>query len=561
MKFTSTIFTLLFVLFLSISYGQNFKVNCPKNVSVNQIFDIGYVIENMQGSNPTFPKFTGFEVESGPSISNSTSIINGSKTSSQGYYFSLVASSPGDYVIGSASIMVDGKVIKSAPCSIHVSNAASSNQNEPSGDIKVIGVASASKNKMYVGEQIRLDYKLYYGEQIGIANSPTLPPYDDFFTKNLNIEQQTVPNIQVKNSTYQGALLGSIALYPRVKGIRNLASAKIKVQKEVQGDPFSNPFGSYINKSINTNVLTLDIKPLPTDNNENFSGLVGDYTMKAGLNSNTSSTSGSLVLRMKIRGNGDEKQMAIPKLFFGDSVEVFQHKIVGVTEEMIDGVIYHTTEIDFPLKFKYEGTYSFAPKFKYFDVKKEEYIELTKELIGIQISKGQQVSKSKFYTEDEDTSSKGNSGLLVLLASIFVAGALLLWGRRAKKSKMADAEINHLAEPSKEELFNNAAKFSREKLLKAYGFLNNGNSDDFFKEVELALNGYIKDKYQVMNEDLTKEKIYDLLLENHEESSFATDYIAILSKIDLARYGKFSGNDLTGIYEKSSSFITNFELS
>ena len=83
-----------------------------------------FTVNTQNVSGFSAPDFKGFEVIYGPATSSQSSfqMINGrtSQSSSIIYTYVLMAESPGTFTIGSASVNVEGKVVKSKPVQVRV---------------------------------------------------------------------------------------------------------------------------------------------------------------------------------------------------------------------------------------------------------------------------------------------------------------------------------------------------------------------------------------------------------------------------------------------------------
>src|SRR6202012_2112171 len=130
--------------------------------------------------------FTGFQVVQGPVLSTSESMINGVTSFNNTYSFVLVATKENTYTIGAAAIVVNGHTMLSNAIRIKVKGQAppqaqqqaqqmqipdpfaedNSQKNEPQVDLKDLSKsvflrAEADKTHAYVGEAIKISYKLY----------------------------------------------------------------------------------------------------------------------------------------------------------------------------------------------------------------------------------------------------------------------------------------------------------------------------------------------------------------------------------------------------------------
>lgn len=112
----NSIFVTAIFILLSINvYAQdnaNFKVEVPDSVAPNTLFQVTFILENVQGTGFAPPEWDKFELVSGPTQSSSFSMINGVTTQKVSYTYYLKTDKEGTFTINPATIYVDGEAIK-----------------------------------------------------------------------------------------------------------------------------------------------------------------------------------------------------------------------------------------------------------------------------------------------------------------------------------------------------------------------------------------------------------------------------------------------------------------
>ena len=97
----------------------SFRASAPSTVEAGGKFRVQFILNTQNVSGFNAPDFKGFEVIYGPATSSQSSfqMINGrtSQSSNIIYTYVLLTANPGTYTIGSASVQVDGKTVKSQP--------------------------------------------------------------------------------------------------------------------------------------------------------------------------------------------------------------------------------------------------------------------------------------------------------------------------------------------------------------------------------------------------------------------------------------------------------------
>ncbi|MEP7168421.1 MAG: BatD family protein, partial [Bacteroidota bacterium] len=111
-------------------FAQSLSATIDKNpVTAGEQFQVTFSL-NASGSNFQGPSFSDFFVLSGPNLSTSMNIINGSVSQSQSFTYYLQAKSDGTFKIGSASVNCNGKKLESPPFTITVTKGGSPSQGQ-----------------------------------------------------------------------------------------------------------------------------------------------------------------------------------------------------------------------------------------------------------------------------------------------------------------------------------------------------------------------------------------------------------------------------------------------
>ena len=184
------LYTCLLLLSVSAIFAQKLKFYADvdaRKVVEGSFVEVRFVLENAQGTSFKLPKMADFTVVSGPSTSQSTKIYNGSMTSEIGYGYGLKPNGLGTKKIPSATIVVNGRTLKTTPITIEVVKAAS---GTVPNDKQIFVETSLTDTSTFVGQQIILEYKLYTlvdvrNIKFGIENE-----FDGFFSEELTSSQR-----------------------------------------------------------------------------------------------------------------------------------------------------------------------------------------------------------------------------------------------------------------------------------------------------------------------------------------------------------------------------------
>ncbi len=117
-----TCFTISFVFWLGMLFSQNSNITATvssDSVLIGNTIIFKVSLENVDGEIQT-PVFDGFEIVSGPNVSQSVSIINGDQTSSKSYSWYLRPIGEGQYFIDPVFVEGDEISLETEPIEINV---------------------------------------------------------------------------------------------------------------------------------------------------------------------------------------------------------------------------------------------------------------------------------------------------------------------------------------------------------------------------------------------------------------------------------------------------------
>jgi hypothetical protein len=183
MRHINTYFAILVFSFFSVG-KLSAQVTCtaraPQQVGVGQAFQLSYTLNEQPSKLPAL-NFANFSVVAGPSQGSSTSVsfVNGQTTTVRSFSFTytLVANKEGNHTLPSVPFVVNNQNVNSNAVTIQVVAATQNTQQQQQQQQQRSqgGNAATSFNKEdffikavasnanpYVGEQVIVNYKLYY---------------------------------------------------------------------------------------------------------------------------------------------------------------------------------------------------------------------------------------------------------------------------------------------------------------------------------------------------------------------------------------------------------------
>ncbi|MCG3166970.1 MAG: hypothetical protein POELPBGB_02753 [Bacteroidia bacterium] len=575
-----------------------FEASSKSTVSLGERFQVAFEL-NTNGSGFKAPSFTGFDILSGPNQSTSMQFVNGNMSQSLTYSFVLQATKEGTYTISPAKIKVNGTEIESNELKITVvkgsSNTQQSQQNgkqqgtqgqqgASSSDGQTFVRISFSKTKAYRGEAIVVTHKIYTKQSIVGFEDVKFPSYDGFWSEDIQQPQQITLNRETYNGeVYNAGVLKQSILYPQKAGKIQIdpfvVDVIIREQTRGGNSIFDQFFGSYqdVKKSLKTSTTSLDILPYPlTEQPADFSGLTGDFTMKAEITKTQVEANDAVNLKITISGTGNMKQVDSPSLEFPPDIESYDPKTVDNIKVGASNVSGSRT-FDYLLIPRHAGEFKIGPfSFSYFDAVKGKYVTLTQSEFTLQVGKGSGEedkatgvtiaskedlkvlgSDIRFIKTNEATvTEKGKyffrSPLFFTLSGIplLLYLGFFLWHRNMVKQSGNVALMKS----------RRANKIAGKRLALAKKFLQEKKKNEYYEEIFKALWGYISDKLSIPVAELTKEKIKETMLAKNINESTINEFIALLDKAEFARFAPSGGErEMDTVYTESADVISKIE--
>ncbi|MCC7050808.1 MAG: protein BatD, partial [Bacteroidia bacterium] len=394
---------------------------------------------NANGNGFKAPSFSDFQFLGGPSQSTSMQIINGNMSQSISYTYYLAGKAPGNYTLSSAGIAVNGKKIESNSLKIEVtkeqaaqnspqqgrnqgnnrnnSNGAESISEKELAD-NVFLKAVASKTATYQGEQIVVTYKLYRRIDVVQYQLKEMPKYNGFWKEDIKIDNQNY-NESIDGIQYLVTDLKKIVLVPQRSGQLQVDPLDIDVLIRLKARRSNNFFDDFFGMSsfqnynlpLKSKPLTINVKSLPDNAPEGFSGIVGNLSISGKLTKDKLNANESVSLKVTISGKGNLKLIEPFKLNLPEEIETYDPKVS-------DNIIVNAQGISGSKTFEYlliprgGGDFKIAPlSFGYFDAQSNAYKTISTEEFKLSV-KGQSLASSNLagpqITHKEDVKIKGN---------------------------------------------------------------------------------------------------------------------------------------------------------
>ncbi len=575
-----------------------FTSSASKNeVGTGEQFEVTFSVNgNAESFSP--PNFNNFQVVGGPNQSTSMESVNGSMTVNSSVSYELMAVKEGEFTIGPASIVVNGRRITTNPIKIKVVKGRpapqnNSGQNAPDNNVaegkpgelskSLLLRAIVDKSSAYLGEQVTLTYRIYTRIPIVQSQLDKLPDLTGFFNQEVKQPQQQV---QWRVETYKGqrynvADIKQIILFPEHEGnitidpfemtfIVRQASQSRDIMDQIFGGSFNDV--QYKAKSL---PVVVHVKPLPIAGKPaGFTGAVGNFSVDASIDRKELKANESLNYKIKVSGSGNIKLLQNPNIAFPADFEKYDPKVQDTVNERASGMagsrIYNYLLIP-----RHEGNFTIDPvQFSYFNPATGKYVGLITRSFQIKVNKGTAennvtafsgADKQDIKTLDKDIRyiKTGDPGLHSQGDEFFgsggyylslLAGPLLCFGAFTYRNRQQKNNSDIVKVKSRR-----AGKVAAKHLAAAQKFLIEKNTKEFYEAVSKGLYGYLSDKLNISYANLDKDTIVSGLAAKSLKDGLINQVIDALDLCEMARYAPVTHISQHDVFEKAKTIINNIE--
>lgn len=273
---------------------------------------------------PQLPALPNFQVYNAGRAQN-FSWVNGQTSASVTYSFVLTPKQEGHFDIPPVRVQYQGQTLESSPLTLEVvkGNAAAvpaparpspgAERASPTrGSPGLFITETVDKHSAYVGEPVTLIFRLY--NRVALMRNPQYQPPDTsgFWTEDL--PPQRTYHDAVKGVPYNVTEIRT-ALFPTAPGKATVGAAGLTVTLEnLSMDPFSadffnNFFGGGEQKTLRTDPIRVEVKPLPEPKPAGFKGAVGQFSLAANLDKGSTTVGQPLTLAVTVAGRGNIKSL------------------------------------------------------------------------------------------------------------------------------------------------------------------------------------------------------------------------------------------------------------
>lgn len=512
-----------------------------------------------------------------------------------------MAAKEGTFTIGPAAVMVNGRRYTTSAVKIKVVKGRAVPQNNqaqqrgypgdeqdagppPSGDLSksVFIKAVVDKTRVYQGEQIILNYRLYTRLDIGGNGVDKLPDLNGFWSEEIRSGQ---PTVQLRVEMYKGVKYGvadikQTILFPEHAGdlvIDPLGMTFMVRQPVASQDPIEQFFGGSVREvkyKTKSAPVIIHVMPLPEAGKPaDFTGAVGNFSINAGIDKREVKANEALNYNVKITGSGNIKLFKALNTNFPPDFEKYDPKVSDTVTETTNGVsgsrIY-----DYLLIPRHEGAYTIDPlKFSYFNPATGRYVSLNTKAFQVKVDKGTaQNNVTAFSADKQDVKmlgkdiryiKTGDAGLSkegdgfygsVGYYVLLLLGPLACCGAFVYRNRMREQNRDVVKVKSR-----NAGKVAAKHLASAQKQLQAKNTKAFYEDIFKGLYGYLSDKLNIAYADLDRDVIASAVKARSVSDVTAAKLLDTLDLCEMARYAPVTHISQQEVFDKAKGIINDIE--
>lgn len=588
----------LMVCWANLVWAQNIKftASASKNtVGTGDVFEVTFAVNgNMERFTP--PDFGGLQVVGGPNQSSSMESINGTTTMSSAVSYEVVAAKEGDFTIGTATVVVNGRGYTSTAIRIKVVKGKPVQQNNRAQAIPDNTVADAKmdlsktlflravvdKDNVYQGQQLTLTYRIYTRVNILQSQVNKFPDLTGFYNQDVKDQPQQAKWKQeiYKGLKYSVADIKQVILFPEHAGNITIDPFEMTFIAQVAApahDIMEQFFGNaqtQVKYPAKSPPLVVHVKPLPEAGKPvTFTGAVGNFSVDASVDKTQLKANESLNYKLKVTGAGNIKLLKNLNVIFPLDFEKYDPKVTDTVTEHITGVA-GSRFYNYLLIPRHQGDYTIDPvKFSYFNPATGRYVTLSTKAFKIKVDKGKIENNVTAFASDKqdvkildkdiryiktdegDITETGDelfgslSYYFLLLLGPIVAIAALIYRNQNRKYNSDVVKVKG----------RRAGRVAAKHLANAQKQLSANNTKAFYEAIFRGLYGYLSDKLNIAAADLDRENIAAALTARAVDDELISRLTDTLDLCEMARYAPVTQISEKQVFDKTKGIINDIE--
>lgn len=443
-----------------------------------------------------------------------------------------------------------------------------------------------NKKNCYVGEPIIATYKLYTRLK-SESNVIKAPSFNGFSVSEMDMPD----NYNLRTEKYNGReynvyILRKVQLYPLQSGVLGLEPVEVKnritfLKAEYagkrKGDIFYDMLRDFADENapgdateqqiitVTCDTLNVTVKPLPEANKPpSFKGAIGNFKIVAALEKNNITTDDAGSLKIIISGAGNIQLINAPNISWPQGIEGFESK-ASENLDKFNVPIRGDKVFTYPFTVAQAGEYTIpAIEFSYFDISTQSYKTISTQPIPVHADKGTGNSQKTITSTVQNNTENKSWYDLIYTNRIYFIGAAMLLGLlmvlfiKKKKEKKETVPESIVPPNVPESKVKKPAEFiiPENPLAAAENKLAEGDTNRFYKVMDVSFHKYLSEKLKVPAEELTKKKINERMDKYNVGVGTTLLVNSLLEDIEVNLYAPVSSEtQMQEVFEKASEVV------
>jgi hypothetical protein len=307
---------------------------------------------------------------------------------------------------------------------------------------------SASKNTVFTGEPVLVTYKLYTSLN-SHARVSKQPSFTGCSVMELSSDNES-PEVVVEGKLFHVYVIRKVQVIPLQEGTLQLGPAYVDNVVQLMREDGSDV--QDYSTTLGNDTMNVEVKPLPVTNRpKDFSGIVGEFSISANVDTNKIPAGEDATLKITIRGKGNIAGVHLPAIRWPKGTEHFD----GSDTQRIDQDNFPVSGYKiFAIPFigDREGNILIEPvSFSYFDAKEEKYKTITTQNIPVEFTKA--ISRKEAFKNivTQDITNKKYLWIVAAIGLIVIAALIISARSKPQSKKTKQPVVAKQSEPEQKE--------------------------------------------------------------------------------------------------------------
>ena len=311
----------------SMSFAQTPSVTASVNANPTRMgsrIQISVSLLNCSSNSGNIPmqQIAGLTYVGGPSTSHSTNWVNGNKSSKHVYTYSFTVSSDKNITVPAIKLATSAGILSSQPFTIEVlPQGAKLPKPKKSNELDQLStVIKVSKNKVYLGEPIIIEYNIYNQYNGLEVREYNVPELKGFWQEEVKAEEQVWQTQIINGKRYNTVTVKRIVAFPQQTGVFTIEGFNLKGYVRVN-------FFSGRNVEASSKPIKIEVMPLPEAKPPKFIGTFSNLSVDSKIEIDTIKVNEAFNMTITYSGNGNLKLLRKPEILWPTEFEVFDPEV------------------------------------------------------------------------------------------------------------------------------------------------------------------------------------------------------------------------------------------